>query len=355
MSKNIHLNHVEDIILERGRDGGLYSTQILEQLIENKLPVTTKWDGNPAVVCGINPENQRFFVGTKASFNKKQPKICYTNEDIEQFYHEHQDLAERLKLCLIHLQELNIKTILQGEFMFKQGEVARKTIGEREYFAFQPNNICYMFPVIDPLVETASIGIIFHTRYDGSTLLDAVAHFDVDVSVLQHSPNVWIRNAQCNAHVKPSYEPFYIDRAREELQQISDSEFDLLFSKKTFIQLLKQYFNHLIRRHQHHYQPTLISFIQLKNERYVDHAKQLLPVVDKIVSFQKYVVAAKHLIIEQLESNKMYLTYDDMMSPTSVEGFVVITPDQTPIKLVNRQVFSYMNFKRFANEGSPVL
>lgn len=40
-----HFTHVEDIILDRGRQGGLYSIQILEQLIDNKLPITTKWDG----------------------------------------------------------------------------------------------------------------------------------------------------------------------------------------------------------------------------------------------------------------------------------------------------------------------
>ena len=32
--------------------------------------VSVKWDGAFAVFCGINPENGKFFVGTKSIFNK---------------------------------------------------------------------------------------------------------------------------------------------------------------------------------------------------------------------------------------------------------------------------------------------
>ena len=30
-----------------------------------KVNMTVKWDGAPAVICGINPENGKFFVGEK--------------------------------------------------------------------------------------------------------------------------------------------------------------------------------------------------------------------------------------------------------------------------------------------------
>ena len=39
--------------------------------------MTVKWDGAPAIICGVNPENGKFFVGTKSVFNKT-PKINYT-------------------------------------------------------------------------------------------------------------------------------------------------------------------------------------------------------------------------------------------------------------------------------------
>ena len=49
--------------------------------IGGKLNMSVKWDGAPAVFCGTNPENGKFFVGTKSVFNKT-PKINYTPTDI---------------------------------------------------------------------------------------------------------------------------------------------------------------------------------------------------------------------------------------------------------------------------------
>ena len=37
---------------------------------KSKVNVTVKWDGAPAVFAGTNPENDKFFVGTKSIFNK---------------------------------------------------------------------------------------------------------------------------------------------------------------------------------------------------------------------------------------------------------------------------------------------
>ena len=50
----------------------------------------------PAIICGVNPENGRFFVGTKSVFNKVSPKISYSEEDVDSMYSAGQ-LAEKLK------------------------------------------------------------------------------------------------------------------------------------------------------------------------------------------------------------------------------------------------------------------
>ena len=62
--KNLHLEHLEDEILNFGIAGGRSSIQFLQSLRDmfkggskSKLNVTVKWDGAPAIVCGINPEN----------------------------------------------------------------------------------------------------------------------------------------------------------------------------------------------------------------------------------------------------------------------------------------------------------
>ena len=83
MAKNTHLEHIEDDILNDGTTGGHNAIAFLKELgkmlsePKSSITVTTKWDGAPAVVCGIHPENKNFFVGTKSVFNKNDPKVIY--------------------------------------------------------------------------------------------------------------------------------------------------------------------------------------------------------------------------------------------------------------------------------------
>ena len=65
--KNKHLEHPEDSILNEGKEG---SQTILNFLKDKSSELSVKYDGAPAVVWGINPENNKFFVGTKGVFAK---------------------------------------------------------------------------------------------------------------------------------------------------------------------------------------------------------------------------------------------------------------------------------------------
>ena len=86
---NLHLEHIEDEVLNRGVAGTRDAINFLQSLRDmlagnssSKVNVTTKWDGAPAVFCGINPDNGKFFVGTKGVFNAN-PKLNYTDDDID--------------------------------------------------------------------------------------------------------------------------------------------------------------------------------------------------------------------------------------------------------------------------------
>ena len=114
-AKNTHLTHAADLAFE-GSGRIKESIAFLESLVEmlkggskSKVNLTRKWDGAPAVFCGTNPDNGRFFVGTKSIFNKT-PKINYTNADIDRNHSG--GLADKLKESLKHLKKLNIKGIL---------------------------------------------------------------------------------------------------------------------------------------------------------------------------------------------------------------------------------------------------
>ena len=147
MAKNTHLTHIEDRIITDGTRGGREAIAMLKMMGDfldgksrNRPLVTEKWDGAPAVICGTNPENGQFFVGTKSVFAKTQPKLCYTDQDIQTYYGS-STLAEKLKLCLRHLNG-KVRGILQGDLMFTNDK-KKESIEGKQFITFRPNTLTY--------------------------------------------------------------------------------------------------------------------------------------------------------------------------------------------------------------------
>ena len=147
--KNTHLEHLEDNILNDGSRGGMEAVAFLRSLGDMldqgaaDARVTVKWDGAPAVICGINPENGRFFVGTKSVFNKVGPKIMYSENDVDSIYPPGQ-LAEKLKASYRYLSQLSIPNVIQGDLLFTDDKY-EAVIGGENCIAFQPNTIAVSY------------------------------------------------------------------------------------------------------------------------------------------------------------------------------------------------------------------
>ena len=105
---NKHLEHLEDSIF----DGRRAALRALKQVAFGNR-VSVKWDGAPAIVFGTNPDNGRFFVGTKSVFNKVKIKINYSHADIDQNHKG--NVADILRLCLDHLPR--ISGIVQADWI----------------------------------------------------------------------------------------------------------------------------------------------------------------------------------------------------------------------------------------------
>jgi hypothetical protein len=198
--KNTHLTHAADFAFEGGKRT-TESIAFLSSLIQmfkgkakSKVNFTRKWDGAPAIFCGINPENGKFFVGTKSVFNKT-PKINYTNADIDRNHGG--GLADKLKEALKHLPSLGIKGVLQGDFLFGAGDTSTKDIDGKSFLTFTPNTITYAVGEGDlqKQIKRAKIGIIFHTKYTGDNLQNMKASFDVSRSDFGRSSSVYADDA----------------------------------------------------------------------------------------------------------------------------------------------------------------
>jgi len=199
-SKNTHLTHAADFAFEGGKRT-TESIAFLSSLIQmfkgkakSKVNFTRKWDGAPAIFCGINPENGKFFVGTKSVFNKT-PKINYTNADIDRNHGG--GLADKLKEALKHLPSLGIKGVLQGDFLFGAGDTETKEIDGKSFLTFTPNTITYAVGEGDlqKQIKRAKIGIIFHTKYTGDNLQNMKASFDVSRADFGKSSSVYADDA----------------------------------------------------------------------------------------------------------------------------------------------------------------
>ena len=150
---NTHINHPEDTILT----GDL---SVLDWFYEPDSFISTKMDGSPALVWGTNPENGKFFVCTKAAFNKQKIRLCYTEEDIFTHFGHQPKVALVLTRCLEFLPRT--KQVYQGDWV---------GVG-LGMDTFKPNTITYKFP---GLVQQDII-ICPHTYYTGDKLPEMVAH-----------------------------------------------------------------------------------------------------------------------------------------------------------------------------------
>ena len=162
--KNTHLNHPEDCILT----GDL---SVLNWFTA-KSKITVKIDGSPAIVFGTNPENGKFFVGTKSVFNKIKIKINHSHEEID--VNHTGKVAEVLHACYDYLPRID--GIIQGDF-----------IGYGGSDTYRPNTITYKFPK----VITKPIIFAPHTTYSGSNLRDCSASFGAKVRAC--STVLWVR------------------------------------------------------------------------------------------------------------------------------------------------------------------
>lgn len=396
--KNTHLEHLEDLILNLGYDGALGAFNYLDSLRVmlgkgKGTPgrVTVKWDGAPAIICGIDPADGKFFIGTKSVF-AQDAKLVKSPSDIKKYYSDKPGLAEKLQYALKYLPKLGIGNVLQGDLMFTDKDLGQAEIGGEQCYVFTPNTISYAVAVNSPLgqrIRDAKLGIIFHTSYDGPSLPEMTASFGASVAGLNKTKDVWYDDATYKdltglASLTPEEDRALsaaIKGGRSTLSKIKKNKFDIILANQEFSKYIKPFINQRIRAGQGVGEPItflkeFISFytermeaeiaklkggpdskaaqdriakIRAKEQFIADNSNTLLG----IMAIYKRVIELKLALVkklQQVESNvgtfiKTETGYD-VMSP---EGFVAIGHDGGAVKLVDRLEFSRQNFAGVAD------
>jgi len=386
--RNIHLEHLEDAIINDGSKGGENAINFLKSVRDMlagssraKVNMTVKWDGAPAIICGTNPENGKFFVGTKSVFNKN-PKVNYTSGDIRKNHSG--ELAEKLTIALRELSRLGINGILQGDLLFTQSDLKKANIDGENMITFTPNTITYAVPVdssIGKKISRARMGIVFHTKYSGKTLDSMTAGFG---AVRGSATNVFLasaayRDVSGSAKLTKSELATFNARLRmaegslskagpmlDELTKSTSDALGIPFRLKTF-------FNYYIRNTQGHmakirelvemfrdyYINTLQAEVDSKKspagkQKYKDILKKNLQFIDRNRNALYFAIAshvtlqnAKNFLVSkmsEIQSIGHFLKTSTGYRVTAPEGFVAVDRVAGAVKLVDRMEFSRANF-----------
>lgn len=396
----IHIEHLEDLIFNSGYAGAqsaLDQVESLRQMLAEGTGTTTKltvkWDGAPAIICGIDPSDSKFFVGTKSVFAKGEPKRCKSTKDINNWYSEQPELAAKLAQALKHLPKLGIGGVVQGDLMFTDGDVHTVSVNNEDCYVFTPNTITYAVPVNSLLgqkIARAKIGIIFHTAYDGDTLESMTPRYGLNVSGLSRHPDVWFDDATYKdytgvASLTPSENTKiqqYLEATAATMEKIGQARFDIIITNKDFAKHIKPFVNKLIRQGTHvgdpsqflnqfmvHYNDELTKGIEALSGGLTGRAAQnrLAKIKETeqwiadnmnnligVLAVYKRMIEMKHMImhkLQQVEGIGTFQRTNDGYQVTAPEGFVAIGHNGGAIKLVDRLAFSRTNFLRRATNA----
>lgn len=398
--KDRHLTHIEDAVLEGGVAGTRNAIQFLISLRDmfaddgktisearSGLILRTKFDGAPALYAGINPENGKFFVGSKSIF-AKNAKLNYTPDDVRKNHTG--GLAEKLLTALKYLPELGIKGIIHGDFMFSRSELKSETIDGKKYITFRPNTITYA--VLDGTtlanqIKSAQMGIVWHTSYHGPSMDKLQTHFDVNIGNLRSSKNVWYRSnkffdvtgaARLSSDENKRLSEI-LSQAGTLFRSIPAPLLNQIATNESYRIPIMTYYNQKVRAGQHmtsSHVREVMRFVEDKYNKSIADAKmpatktkrvqekniimrwfrQNSSNLTKIFQLQNLLIDAKMILIRKFNQVNDIGTFvhtpEGGYRVTTPEGYVAAwSSGGDAVKLVDRMEFSRTNFLAVKNWG----
>lgn len=385
--KNLHLEHLEDEVLNGGVNGTRSAINFLQSLRDmlagsskSRVDVSVKWDGAPALFVGINPENGKFFVGSKSVFGKNA-KLNYSINDVSANHMG--ELADKLKVAFEVFSPLRWNGIFQGDMMFLPRHLKKETIEDRPYVTFQPNTIVYAVPYKSAdSILSAKMGVVWHTSYSGKTMEGMTAKFGVTLSQIPKTKEAWMQDATyrdvsgtATFNKKDTITITKIlSNAGKVFQSLKPAVLSKIVEDEPIRTLIKTFNNTKVKsgekiKNTRQHTRGVIAFAYDNLKKDVDKVKReqnkkaKQQVMDekmqffrsnssqlvKIFDMQNLLVDAKEMIIRKLEGAKSlaqtFIKTDRGFKVTAPEGFVAVDRlAGKAVKLVDRMEFSMHNF-----------
>jgi hypothetical protein len=342
-STNMHIAHLDDIILTENVDKVI---DILNKIADKKLNTTIKFDGTPAIMFGVNPETNKFAVGTKR-FTKTP---AHSVEEINEIY----DYSPELKTMLTDLFNAfspHIKKgLYMGDLMWRPGQLKIN----KDVIEFKPNTLRYCAPLNSELgkkIKGTKYGLVIHTKLSGTILKRLSKSNDIDMNVFKNVKNVWVGDANISSYKNDQQQKDITNLKKEiaELKKYDEtiSELKLPLTKLSHIFMKLNFDNYSIQKK---YDMMYDYFIDSYNS---EKGKEKIKTIfsenkEKIIRFLQLndkIIIIKHKIIDLLNESHLLSTtalINGKYESNSGEGFVALHEGDF-IKLVNRTEFSKIN------------
>jgi len=356
--KNVHLEHIEDMVFNEG--------------------VT----GTRNAILFLDPADGAFFVAKKGLFNA-DPQMYKTVEDVKSKLSG--ELQDKFLVALQEFSKLGIKSgVYQGDLMFTKSDLSKEKIDGQDYLTFQPNTIVYAVPAASPLarkIRKAKIGVVWHTTYTGKTIEDMTASFGQSiVTKMKSSPSVWMDDATYKdvsgtatfTKEETANLTAMLSHAGKIFQKLPPKALNDIAGENEFLVRLKAFNNSKVRKGKTivNARTHVFQLIRYFREYYkkeadkrssdkgkqtqLDKANKLMTYFDnhkndliKIYEIVMLLTSAKNMVVNKLNqagSIPTFLRTTSGFKVTEQEGYVAIDKVGGAVKLVDRMEFSRANF-----------
>lgn len=367
-----HLSHIEDIPLVDGPAAAPSVYRLLSNignLLRGDTPtgvnLSVKLDGSPSLVFGLDPEDGRFFVATKAAFSQ-HPTLIKSLDDVQRYYSGRPDLADILTTAFRSLKDLPWDGVVQGDVLCTPTRRQIRHIDGLPYVTFTPNTLTYGVPqesVLGQQVARADLTIAIHTRYTGSTLQTLVSAPITGPLPYQSTRTAVLVSSQyrdlSGTMGLTREESERLDAAMHTVATLTprlrqNRAVHLLHAEPGLRALALRVANDYVRRRQPEPTTAYEYLTSLGQRATTPHLQGLvaqlppMPIIEWL-KWRQAVVMVKLLLLTKLTTVKDIHAYHDTgegLVAGSHEGFVACTTTGTMVKLVDRSVFSYHNFTK---------
>ena len=179
------IEHLEDLVFEKGTRGVREALAIIEAAATNTADTTTvKWDGKPAIIWGRKPTGE-FVLTDKSGFLAKGYDGLATSPD-QLARIQRMRSGERGELIGIYARlwpmleaatPQNFKGYVQGDLLYTE-----QPPEQAGAYVFKPNFVEYRIPASSRLgqaIGSSEVGIAVHTRYaDPQSQAEPIKHIE---------------------------------------------------------------------------------------------------------------------------------------------------------------------------------